>query len=462
MRGRFFVVGVVGFLVPLAIAYPAATALVGLAPLPALLLAGVMALSSLGVACKVLSDMGQLRSPVGLEVFTAVALLELVGLLVVGVLIQFAAPATPSSGLALAAHAARMVAFVFAAWFLGARVVPWLLRSARRFLGVRELPFGLVIGLLLGVVYLAEISGLHGTLGALLLGVAFSTLPASFQREVLPGVRSLAHGLFIPLFFAFAGLQVDLSFLALGPAVVLGLVAAVVGGKALGAMAGTRLARLATGRVVAVGLLAKGAVELALLTSLLELGIIPHELYAFLVLLMVLFLLAWPFLFRRVLPVAPQPPEVEAGAALSPVYARQALARVRSGDIMSPDFETVPADSRVSEFVEAHLEEPRRYYVVTDETGSMVGLVSLQEVQRVPRTVWDQLDLRSVAIAPPVLALPDEPLSDLLEAMAEHNFPWVPVVDPLDRRRVLGVITRSEVLHTLTRSVRRGEAEAVP
>lgn len=50
----------------------------------AIAVAGLLALSSLSIAAKVLRDLSHLKKPPGLEIFTTVVIVEALGLLVVG------------------------------------------------------------------------------------------------------------------------------------------------------------------------------------------------------------------------------------------------------------------------------------------------------------------------------------------------------------------------------------------
>ena len=73
-----------------------------------------------------------------------------------------------------------------------------------RWIRVPQLSFGLLLGGLFLMVIAAEEIGLHGSLGALFFEAALSGLPNQVRREIIPGLRSAADGLFVPLFFASA------------------------------------------------------------------------------------------------------------------------------------------------------------------------------------------------------------------------------------------------------------------
>ena len=121
---------------------------------------------------------------------------------------------------------------------LASRVIPPLIVLLRRLLRVPQLSFGVILGILFLVVVGAEEIGLHGSLGALLFGAALSRLPHQIRRELVPGMRSAAAGLFVPLFFSSAGLYLSTSFTALPVWTIAALVAIPAAGKFGGAALG--------------------------------------------------------------------------------------------------------------------------------------------------------------------------------------------------------------------------------
>ena len=215
-----------------------------------------------------------MKEPLGLEIFTTVVIVELVGLLVVGFTLEEVVSPGDFRAWGIPLLLAQIAGFALVSWVLGSRLFPPLLIRLRRILGVPQLSFGLLIGGLFLVVVGADKIGLHGSLGALLLGTALSGLPHRLRSEVLPGVRSMAQGLFIPLFFASAGLNLDTSFTALSVLAIVSLVTVTVLGKFIGSTLAAYVARLDAPLAFASGLMAKGVVEVALLLVMLEADVI--------------------------------------------------------------------------------------------------------------------------------------------------------------------------------------------
>ena len=227
IRGRFFVAATVSVVISLVAALTVTSDLLydfglGLEFDKALALAGILSLSSLGIVAKVLADEGRLKDPLGLQLFTTVIIAELLALLVVGFTIG--EHAEKLSVIVVLTLLGKITGFTVATWFLSTRVIPHSLTFLQRVLQVPQLSFGLLLGGLFLMVVAAEEIGLHGSIGALLFGAALSGLPHQVRQSVLPGIRSTAEGLFVPLFFASAGLHLSLSFTGLPPWTIVALV----------------------------------------------------------------------------------------------------------------------------------------------------------------------------------------------------------------------------------------------
>jgi Kef-type K+ transport system membrane component KefB len=128
--------------------------------------------------------------------------------------------------------------------------------------------------------------GLHLIFGAFLFGVAMPRRHWDSMREwVLPWVGRVTS-LLLPVFFAVAGLAVDLSGVGRAALAELALLLVVaVGGKVIGAYAGARTSGM-PGResaTLAILLNTRGLTELIVLTVGLQLGLLDTALYSLMV-----------------------------------------------------------------------------------------------------------------------------------------------------------------------------------
>lgn len=148
---------------------------------------------------------------------------------------------------------------------------------------------------------LTERLGLHVLIGAFLAGTIFRAEHdlVELWREK---VEDFVEAFFVPLYFAAAGVKMDLGHAALLPLslwVLLFFIAASLG-KIGGSYLGARLCGFSRGDAYTIGVLmnTKGLVELVILSIGLELGIISAKLYTVLVLVALLAAVATAPLLR--------------------------------------------------------------------------------------------------------------------------------------------------------------------
>ena len=264
----------------------------------AMAVAGVLSLSSLGIVAKVLMDEERLKDPVGIQIFTGVVIAEVLVLFIVGFAISEHAFFDGEGQINVLASVLLLVgelaAFTIVMWLVCNKVVPRVLVLLHRVLQVPQLSYGMLLGGLFLVIVLAEKVGLHGSIGALLFGAALSPLPYQLRHDSMPGMRSTAEGLFVPLFFASAGLNLSLDFLELNPGFIAALIFVPLAAKFAGAFISAYVVRLEAPFAVASGLMAKGVAEIALLLVMLHAQIIDVSLFSLLVVIMFGYILLTP------------------------------------------------------------------------------------------------------------------------------------------------------------------------
>lgn len=414
----------------------------------ALSLAGILSLSSLGLVAKVLADKGLLKELIGLRIFTAVIIAEVIALLVVGLTIGESSGAV--SVLGILKLLGQIAGFTIVIWIVSAKALPRVMALLQRFLNVPELSYGLLIGGLFLVVYGAEQFGLHGSLGGLLFGAALSGLPHRMREDIMPGMRSTAEGLFVPLFFASAGLHLDFSFIDLPPLTIVALLFVPMIGKVLASLVGTYMARLDTPIVLSTGLMGKGVAEIALLLVLFETDVISQGVFSLLVIIMFGYILLMPPVISLAVSRAKMPEELSQPGTMMPSFARHALAGVMVGSVMDRTRSYPDPDVTVSAFLDDWLVPNQTDYLIV-ERGVPVGTVSLTRVNFRRRVFFwrkgsfGETPLRALMRRGPPHANPDEPIQDALERMAENSMTIIPVMDR-DTGEFMGIVSSNEIL----------------
>ena len=411
-----------------------------------LALAGVLSMTSLGIVAKVLADGGHLKQPVGLQIFTVVIIAELIVLLLIGFSIgEHAHEVSPVGILILLG---KVAGFAVVSWVLSSRVLPRLVALLQRVIQVPQLSLGLLLGVLFLMVYGAEVIGLHGSLGALLFGASLTELSHQVRREIIPGLRSVAEGLFVPLFFASAGLSFSFTFVTLPLWTMAGLALIPLFGNFVGAFIGAYVSRLTVPYAVATGLMGKGVAEIALLLVLWDTGIIDEVVFSFLVLVMFGYILLMPPVISFAVNRASrrQDPNLHLDDIPRGI-ARFALEDITVDEILDRSHPLPGPAVSVRDFTERWTVPHQHDYVVA-ENGSLSGIVSLRMLRYLPKEAWASTPLGRVVSGQPPLARPDEHIEDVLQRMADNSLTVIPVVER-ESEKFLGAVSSYDILELM-------------
>ncbi|HZU13334.1 MAG TPA: cation:proton antiporter [Chloroflexota bacterium] len=270
----------------------------------------VLSVTAVSVVAKILMEKGEMRRSYAQVIMAAGVASEVVVWLFVAVVSSLH---TSSPVLAGLLHAAYAVGFFVLMITVGRPVVFWAMRRVRDRTSILKGQLSLVLVLTFLAAALTQALGLHALLGAFVIGVLLSRSPRS-NETLIDGIRSLTLGLFGPVFFALAGMRVDImklgSLSAIGLILLLFVVASAVkvACGALGARLGGQRGWEAL--VVGLGLNLKGGTDVVVAVVGTELGLLTARTYTIYTIVAMLTVLATPSLLRlvssRVPPTAPE------------------------------------------------------------------------------------------------------------------------------------------------------------
>jgi Kef-type K+ transport system membrane component KefB len=256
----------------------------------ALFVATALAISAIPVLAKILMDLDLMRREFGQTVLAAGMLNDLSGWALLGIVTALASAQALTAGIVLQT-VGMVVVFVLATITVGRFVVERGLGLIQdRFRGP-DLILTLVIVLAFAWGAFSQALRLEPVLGAFAVGILFGGLPR-LPTDVVQKLESMALAVFAPIFFAVAGLKVDIGAILQPDLLLIALAVIVVAtvGKVAGAYVGARYlsdqdhwSSLAYG----AGLNARGAVEIIIATIGLSLGILTTEMFSIIVLMAV-------------------------------------------------------------------------------------------------------------------------------------------------------------------------------
>lgn len=261
----------------------------------AMFLGVAMCVSAIPVIAKTLMDMNLLHRNVGQLCLTAGMLDDAFGWFMLSVVSGMATTGIRASGIALSLL--LLVAVVVFAIVVGRPLVRVVMRNARE-------PGTAVVAVVVMVLLSAagtHALGLEAILGAFVCGILIGR-SGRVEAAWLAPLHTVVLSVLAPLFFATAGLRMDLTRLAepsvLAAAAVVLVVA--IAGKFLGAYIGARLSRLTRWEALALGagMNARGVVEVIVAMVGLRLGVLNDETYTIIVLVAIVTSLMAPPILR--------------------------------------------------------------------------------------------------------------------------------------------------------------------
>lgn len=133
------------------------------------------------------------------------------------------------------------------------------------------------------------------------------------------------------------------------------------------------------------------------------------------------------------------------------------LSTIPVGRVMKTDFTTVHEDTDIHELLNKVAEGDDFYFPAVDDDGLLTGIISLQDI----RSVLFEEDLKKlvkvkfIASRNVIVVTPNDNLNTAIEKFAVKDLGEIPVVDMFNRRRVVGMLKRGDVITAYNRELLR-------
>lgn len=281
-------------------------------PVFALFIGTALSISAIPVIARILMDLNLLQTRIGMVTISSAVADDTVGWIVLAVVTGLALERQVDTGTVAVALVGTGVFLVFAF-----TVGQWLVRKA--FVASRRLKAPFAQGTVtLAIVFIGgaitQAIHVHLVLGSFVAGILIARTSWKVRdREMIESIRRVGMAFFIPFFFGYTGIKVDLTTLT-GSTLLVAVAAmiAACAGKLIGATAGARFGGLTFWEAMAVGAgrNARGAMELVIAAIGLSIGILTLPMYTIIVLIAVLTSLMAAPLVRYFVQRASPAPEV--------------------------------------------------------------------------------------------------------------------------------------------------------
>lgn len=269
----------------------------------ALFMGAALSISSLPVIAKILGDMGYMRRDFGQLTLAAGMANDVVGWIALGVIAGLVSAGTISVG-EVSMTLLGVIGFFLVAFTIGQRLIDLSFRTLRRHDVVHMSRLTVLVLITLVASVATQWLGVEAVLGAFVAGILVGRSPYH-DGEVMETLEHTSTAFLAPIFFATAGLRVDLGLLTDGTVLFWALVVLVVASitKFVGTLVGGFIARLPGRESAALGvaLNARGALEIVIASVGLSLGVLNQASYTVVVLMAMATSMMAPPLLKRAL-----------------------------------------------------------------------------------------------------------------------------------------------------------------
>ncbi len=130
-----------------------------------------------------------------------------------------------------------------------------------------------------------------------------------------------------------------------------------------------------------------------------------------------------------------------------------ALARIKVEEIMTKNIATVPEDTPVSKFLDLVAKSRHVGYPVVNEKGETIGIVTLEEAAKIGQNKRKDTPISKITLRELISVCPGETALEAFKKMEKHETGRILVIDPANPKKLLGIITKTDLMHIMTNAV---------
>lgn len=297
----------------------------------ALFMAVAMSISAVPVIAKVLFDLKLVRRDIGQLTLAAAMTDDTIGWILLSVVAGLATRGSIDLGAIMVSLGAAL-AFLLFAFTIGGPIVGGVLSVVDRLGTGVSGQLSAVLVMAFGAAAFTQTMGIEAVLGAFVVGI-LARQARRFSNETAHSLEMVTVSFAAPIFFASAGLKVDVIRLLDADVMLTGLLVLTIAcvGKFVGCYLGSWAGGLSHWERLAMGsgMNARGAMEIIVATVGLGLGVLTPEMYSIIVMVAIITSLMAPPLLRWTLS------HVKIGEAEAKRLEREALAATSFGRSLS-------------------------------------------------------------------------------------------------------------------------------
>lgn len=126
-----------------------------------------------------------------------------------------------------------------------------------------------------------------------------------------------------------------------------------------------------------------------------------------------------------------------------------ALASISVEDVMTKEVMTVRPDTPVSRLLDIMTQHHHLGYPVVDANNKLAGIVVFEDMAHVPKENRMSTLVSEVASTNVVTINPEDSVAKAFQRMTRHDIGRLVVVDKKDPEKIVGILTRQDIMHAL-------------
>lgn len=255
--------------------------------------------TSTAIPVKILIERGEFQTPVGQFLITASMADDVITILGLSFLANYFVGTANIWSSAILLFI--ILGFMLVVVTVGARFVDRLLSITQR-LKDEQILLSIPLAVVFAVTFLAENVGIAAIVGAFLAGMAMAK--STFAETVIaPKVKTIAYGFFVPIFFAYSAIIINLGPLAdyWWFIIVLTLVAILTKVVSSSLVAGWFGFKHRNRHIITVGMIPRGEYGIVISQTALAFGAITNQIYGAMIILILITVILTPILYSFVL-----------------------------------------------------------------------------------------------------------------------------------------------------------------
>jgi CBS domain-containing protein len=129
------------------------------------------------------------------------------------------------------------------------------------------------------------------------------------------------------------------------------------------------------------------------------------------------------------------------------------LAKIKVEDIMTKNITAVPETTTINKFLDLVAKSRHMGYPVVNDKGETVGVVTLEEAAKVEQANREKTPISKISRLDLISVSPGETALDAFRKMEKHETGRILVMDAANPKKLLGIITKTDLMHIMTNSV---------